>query len=143
MASEPLAQAALDEVVGLHAFFESWLGGTGPDTDAAFARLERALGPKFSMVTPAGSRLARPAVIGWLRGAHGVKAEPAPFRIAIHDAQVLHVAPGLVAVSYVEEQRRGGQIERRLSTALLRPDPAADDRLQWLLLHETFMPPGV
>jgi len=142
MALDPLAQAALDEVAGLHVFFESWLGGTGPDSDAAFARLDRALAPTFSMVTPTGSRLARSAVIGWLRGAPGAKAEPAPFRIAVKDAQVLHVAQGLVAVSYVEEQRRGGLVERRLSTALLRPDPASDGHMHWLLVHETFMPPG-
>ncbi len=45
MASTRLRRRPLDEVVGLHRFFESWLGGTGPDSDAAFARLDRALAP--------------------------------------------------------------------------------------------------
>src|ERR671917_2901102 len=46
----PLAHAALREVVGLHAFFEAWLGGTAENTHAVFSRLESSLGEEFTMV---------------------------------------------------------------------------------------------
>ncbi len=135
----PLARAALQEVIDLHAFFEAWLGGTAPQTEAAFARLDRALAEGFTMVTPDGVRLPRAAVIEWLRQAHGAKAAFGPFRIAIAEAELVHLAVPLVVLGYVEQQTLGGAIGRRRSTGLIEAVPAADDRVRWLALHETWI----
>ncbi|MET0429372.1 MAG: hypothetical protein ABW026_12840, partial [Microvirga sp.] len=104
----PLARAALEEVLGLHAFFEVWLGGTIAGTPAAFARLESALADDFTLVTPDGARLQRAAVIAALRGAHGTRAGEVPFRIAIHEPELLALRPPLVVLGYVEEQSGAG-----------------------------------
>ena len=70
----PLAQAVLQEVSDLHAFFEAWLSGEAENTNAVFTRVESSLGEEFTMVSPSGQRLQRPDVIGWLRGTHGARA---------------------------------------------------------------------
>jgi hypothetical protein len=135
----PLVRAAAQEVTDLHVFFESWLGGTSANDDAAFIRLEAALAPSFTMVTPEGRRLARPDVLGWLQQAHGAKREPGPFRIAIRDVEILHVEPPLVAIGYIEEQVQGATRSIRRSTALFREDPQAPQGVRWLALQETWI----
>jgi hypothetical protein len=135
----PLAMAALQEVIELHSFFEGWLGGTAPDTEPVFARLEKALAEGFTMVTPDGRLLGRPEVTSWLRRAHGSKGGPAPFRIAIADPALLFVRPPLVALGYVEEQSAAGTVTRRRSTAFFEAIPVDPGRVQWLALHETWI----
>ncbi len=139
----PLARAALQEVIDLHAFFEAWLGGTVPNTEAAFSRLPSALAEGFSMVTPDGTRLSRAAVAGWLRQAHAAKAQPGPFRIRVTDPECLLVRPPLVAVGYVEEQSSGGTRRARRSTALFEAELDAPGGVRWLLLQETWVAPSL
>ena len=127
----------MEEIVDLHLFFERWLGGNGPKGPHAFARLEDALAPGFTMVNPTGRRLSRAEVVGWIRDGYGAKAEPAPFSIAIRDCTVLHEGPGFVAVTYLEEQVRGGGLDRRIATALFEPHPERAGAVRWLLVHET------
>lgn len=84
----PLAQAALQEVADLHAFFEAWLSGKAENTNAVFSRVESALGEEFTMVSPSGQRLQRPDVIGWLWGTHGARASQGSFHIAIAEPEI-------------------------------------------------------
>ncbi len=135
----PLAEAARREVVDLHAVFEAWLGGTGPATDAAFARIEAALAPSFTMVGPDGVARPREAAIALLRAAHGAKGRQGPFRIAVADLEVLHLEPPLVALGYVEDQHMGEARNLRRSTALFRASDGSPNRVEWLILHETRM----
>lgn len=138
----PLARASLQEVIDLHAFFEAWLGGTAPNTDAAFARLPAALAEEFSMVTPDGGRLSRSAVVGWLRQAHGSKGDRGTFRIRVVDPECLLVRPPLAAVGYVEVQTSGGSSRARRSTALFEAAPDAPGGVRWLVLQETWVTPS-
>jgi hypothetical protein len=135
----PLARAAHKEVIDLHAFFEGWLGGTAPNTEPAFARLEKALAEGFTMVTPDGRPLRRPEVISWLRQAHGSRGLLASFRIAISDPALLFVRSPLVALGYVEEQDAAGTVTRRRSTAVFEAIPDDPGRVRWLALHETWI----
>lgn len=137
---DPLARRALQEVVDLHAFFETWLGGSCPETEAAFARVESALADSFSMVSPDGRRLSRGDVAGWLRQAYGSRAAHGAFRIAIREPDLLLLHPPLVVLGYVEEQELEGALIRRRSTAVLAA-PANPGRPQWLALHETWIDP--
>jgi hypothetical protein len=135
----PLVEAAKREVIGLHAFFEAWLAGTCPGTADCFARLETALSASFTMVPPDGRRLSRPGVIEGLRLAHGGKGTSGPFRITIRGLEVLHLAPPLVALGYVEEQVHGDAFTRRRSTALFASLLHEAERVEWLALHETWI----
>ena len=135
----PLAQAVLQEVSDLHAFFEAWLSGEAENTNAVFSRVESSLGEEFTMVTPSGQRLQRPDVIGWLRGTHGASASQGSFHIAIAEPEILLLRPPLVLLGYVEEQTVGNVVTRRQSTALFDVSIEGGQRVRWLALHETWI----
>jgi hypothetical protein len=135
----PLARSALEEVVALHGFFQAWLGGTGPDTPAAFARLEAALAETFTMVTPEGKRLPRAEVLDKLRQAYGSRGRRGNFKITIREPEALHLDPPLVVLGYVEEQDGEGGLTRRRSTAILVAAAQHGEQPQWLALHETWI----
>jgi hypothetical protein len=135
----PLARGALEEVVALHGFFETWLRGTGPDTPAAFARLEAALAETFTMVSPEGTRLRRAEVLDTLRQAYGSRGRGGAFRIVVRELEILHLDPPLVVLGYIEEQDGAGGLTRRRSTAVLAAAAQDGGRPQWLALHETWI----
>ena len=138
----PLAQAVLQEVADLHAFFEAWLSGKAENTNAVFSRVESALGEEFTMVSPSGQRLQRPDVIGWLWGTHGARASQGSFHIAIAEPEVLLLRPPLILLGYVEEQTVGNVVTRRQSTALFEVSIEGGQRVRWLALHETWIGPN-
>lgn len=59
------------EIEALHRFFEGWLSGRRPDTDAPFRRLDRALAPAFRLIDPSGDERSREDILTGLRRAHG------------------------------------------------------------------------
>ena len=138
----PLAQAVLQEVSDLHAFFEAWLSGEAENTNTVFSRVESTLGEEFTMVSPSGQRLQRSDVIGWLRGTHGARATQGPFHIAIAEPEILLLRPPLVLLGYVEEQTLGDVVTRRQSTALFEISIEGGQRVRWLALHETWIGPN-
>jgi hypothetical protein len=138
----PLTEAARREVIALHEVFEAWLGGALPASDDLFQRVEASLAPSFTMVSPDGRALSRADVIAAIRTGHGAKGREGPFCIAIADFEILHVAPPLVAVRYVEVQQLGQGTSRRRSTALLQASARALSGMEWLALHETWMMPA-
>ncbi|MBD2750032.1 hypothetical protein IC232_25530 [Microvirga sp. BT688] len=138
----PLAQAVLQEVADLHAFFEAWLSGTAENTNTVFSRVKSSLGEEFTMVSPSGQRLQRSDVIGWLRGAHGARASQSSFRIAIAEPEILLLRRPLVLLGYVEEQTVGDVVTRRQSTALFEVSIEGGRRVRWLALQETWIDPG-
>jgi hypothetical protein len=138
----PLTEAARREVVELHEVFEAWLGGALPASDDLFERVEASLAPSFTMVPPNGGALSRAGVIAAIRTGYGAKSLEGAFRIAIADFEILHVAPPLIAVRYVEIQHQGATTSRRRSTALLQAAARSPSGMEWLALHETWMKPG-
>jgi hypothetical protein len=120
------------EIIALHQTFESWLGEGAGDP----ARFDAAFDPGFAMVMPDGRRLDRPAVLAFLRNARGVRG--ADFRIAIEEAEALHVAPPLVLMHYVERQWIGAVETARRATALFRIEVA---QARWLSVQETWVTP--
>jgi hypothetical protein len=138
----PLAQAVLQEVADLHAFFEAWLSGEAENTNAVFSRVESSLGEEFTMVSPSGQRLQRSDVIGWLRGTHGARASQGSFHIAIAEPEILLLRPPLVLLGYVEEQTAGDVVTRRQSTAVFDVSFVVGGLVGGLALHETWIDPG-
>jgi hypothetical protein len=130
--TDPATRCA-EEIVALHQVFEATLGAPGAD-DAG--RYEAAFAPGFAMVTPDGRRLDRAAVLGFRRGARGVRG--AGFRIAIEDATPLHIAPPLVLMHYIERQWVGGAETARRASALF---DVSGEAPRWLFVQETWMMP--
>jgi hypothetical protein len=134
--NDPIGDRCLDEIERLHRFFERWLGDAATDP-AEFARIEPAWPSDFTLITPDGAVLDRAAVIGWLRQARGVRADPAaPFRIEIRNAAVRLALPGGFRLcTYDEWQSIRGVESLRRSTALLE---ARGDAVLWRHLQETW-----
>ena len=127
------------EIEALHVFFEDWFTGRVADTDKAFERCTGALAPGFEMVTPDGKSLDRDTALIGIRAAHGSHA-PDGFRIWLRAARVRPVTDGLSIVTYEEWQTRKTVTRGRLSTALLGLRPEAPGGVEWLSVHETWLP---
>lgn len=126
------------EIVELHAFFEGWLGGTLPATDAAYARVVDTMAPEFAIVTPGGELLLREQLLAQIRGAHGSRPG---WRIWIERPALRLAFGGVTVATYEEWQRYGdGAVSARLSTAIFRAQAGAPHGLAWLHVHETWLP---
>ena len=136
MTADPLAEAAIREVVELHDFFGDWLR---PDGRPAFGidRLEAALDRGFRLITPDGRILERGAVIAWIATARGSRA--VDFRIAVSDFHAVWRSDEAVLLEYVETQYGQGKTTRRQSTALMGREPAAPLGVAWVHLQETWL----
>jgi len=131
------AAACVGEIVELHRVFERALGAPGEDLSSRF---EAAFTPGFAMVMSNGRRLARAEVLEFLRNARGARGEG--FRIVIEDVAVLHAAPPLMLMHYVERQFLPGGLETsRRAGALF---DVSQDTPRWLFVQETWItpPPG-
>jgi hypothetical protein len=127
------AAACAAEIIALHRVFETTLGAPGVDEAG---RYEAAFAPGFAMVMPSGRRLDRAGVLAFLQGARGVRGEG--FRIAIEDIAVLHAAPPLMLMHYVERQWIGSAETARRASALFRIELEGP---RWLFVQETWVTP--
>src|SRR5262245_29942975 len=125
------------EIVGLHDFFQSWLDGTLPPTEAAFARLIDATGDEFTLITPAGDVVTREPLLSQLRAAHGSRPG---WRMWTERPQLRFRHGDLTVATYEEWQQTGDTITARISTAVFRDRPGAPNGLIWLHVHETWLP---
>ena len=121
------------EIADLHRFFTAWLAGTISNDDATFARLPSALDEGFTFAGTDGSLMERPALLSWLRGAHGGRTD---LRIRIENPRLLFDDGSTVVAHYEEWQEEGNQTTARRSTVVFR---RAAKGLSWLHVHETWM----
>jgi hypothetical protein len=125
------------EIVELHGFFQGWLGGTLPPTDAAFARLADATDSEFILITPAGEVIRRQLLLSQLRAAHASRPD---WRMWIERAQLRCQSGDLTVATYEEWQQAGDTTTMRISTAVFRNRRGAPHGLAWLHVHETWLP---
>jgi len=130
----PSQSACRVEIERLHEAFVEWY--TGTIEPAEFDRIDGALGADFEMITPAGDRRSRDAVLDSIRRAHGREGQ-GEFDIEIRNVELRQVIDSAAAVRYEEWQETQGDTTARISTALLREAASAPGGLLWLDLHET------
>lgn len=128
---DEVARRCAEEIIDLHRAFERWLGAAG---EGEIARFEAAFAPGFTFVTPEGQRLDRHAVLGFLASARG--SQGGAFRIAVEDIAVLHAAPPLMLLHYVERQWTGAEETARRTAALFSLEA---DGPRWLFAQETWI----
>lgn len=129
------------EIIGLHDFFQAWLEGSAPATDAVFARFLRATAPTFTLISPDGAAADRAATAAWIKAAHGTRRG---FRLWTDEHRLCAGGDDWALVTYREWQTREGATSLRLSTALLLADAAAPTGLSWVHVHETAVnPPAI
>jgi hypothetical protein len=136
MSSSPsLADLAWQEVVALHAFFETWLRESESVMD--FSEVEAAIAKGFWMISPDGKMDEREAVLTWIRDARGSRGPD--FTIVALDPRAIWASDAAVLLEYTEQQYRDGRTTRRRSTALFLASPAAPRGVEWRHLQETWM----
>ncbi|MFW5921043.1 MAG: hypothetical protein ACOCUS_04330 [Polyangiales bacterium] len=138
---EPLGRRCRREVEDLHAFFVEWFNGAVPQSEETFARATSALAGDFELVSPRGARDDRESILREIRGAYGGR-EGQGFSVAIEDFRVKLVQSPLCVVTYVERHRSDEQSAARLSTAIFREREDAPEGVEWVHLHETWLPNG-
>jgi len=116
------------EIEELHRFFERWLSGDEDD----FSRCDRALARDFTMVAPGGEVRTRDALVRGLLDAQGKR----PVSIRIRNFEMFELAPELALARY--EEWHGDQ--GRVSTALFRVRGNAPNGIEWVTVHETWLP---
>ncbi len=125
------------EVAGLHRFFVGWMTGAVARDAATYARFTGAVADGFALISPGGTVTEREALIAELEAAHGQRAA---FDIWIEDCRCRFTAGDLCLITYEEWQQTGETKTGRLSTALFRRRAAAPNGVEWLHVHETWLP---
>jgi len=129
------------EVEQLHAFFVGWLGGTIESDPGTFSRLDDVLAVEFEMISPDGELITREQMKAGLMPAYGVHAGlTRPFRIRITDYHGRSLSRDLHLATYEEWQLIDGETRGRLSTAVFRNRKGTPNGVEWVHLHETWMP---
>jgi len=130
------------EVVELHQFFEDWFNGVLENGDDAFKRFGGVMAEGFLVVPPDAAATEREPLIEALRGAHGSWAtgNGRPGRIWIEKLRVRHDAGAWAIVTYEEWQEVGGETKGRLSTAVFGRREGTPNGVEWLHLHEVWLP---
>ena len=129
-----MEEIVIAEIVALHEWFDARYGGAGDPDD--MERMEAALAPGFTMVTPDGAVLDRAAVMAGVRAGHG-RGEPG---ISIEHPRVLWVEGALACAVYEEWHHTDSGASGRMATALFRSDPQAPLGMLWVHVHETRLP---
>lgn len=132
------ADACEREIIGLHDFFQSWLDGSVPPTEAVFARFWQATAAHFTLISPDGHAAGREATAGWIRAAHGTRPG---VRLWTDELRLCAGGDDWALVTYREWQTNSGVTTQRLSSVLLQADAAAPTGLSWVHVHETWINP--
>lgn len=133
-----LEEACRREVVELHDFFEAWFTGALPDDAAAFERFAGVMAPGFAIVSPEGRLAERAQILDAVRSGHG--SAPEGLRITVENAAGRALGDGLQLVTYEEWHARDGDRKGRLSSAVLRARDGLPNGVEWLHVHETWLP---
>jgi hypothetical protein len=125
------------EVIDFHDDLTGWFTGALAKTDEAFAALDDVIAADFTIISPRGTVDEGAAVMGFIKGAHGIQAG-IDFSIRIENCRMRFADGGLCLGTYEEWQEREGVTTSRLSTVLFRLRPELRHGLEWVHLHETW-----
>lgn len=138
-ACQALTATVREEIVSLHQFFVDWYSGQLEQSSFEPGFLAR-MDPRFTMIEPGGRLLRFNELKSLLRQRRGSNPD---FRIAIRQVCVQRASERYVFATYQEWQRNALASEpadnARISTVLFR----RDEGLQWLHVHETWLPEAV
>lgn len=129
------------EAVELHDFLRDWLAGALPRTADAFARFQDVIGEGFMIVSPRGSVSARDTLLPEFEGLHGQLADKAAdFEIWVENFRCLRLLGDSALCTYEEWHRLDGATSARLTSVLYGRKPGTPAGVEWLHVHETWLP---
>lgn len=129
------------EAVTFHSFLRDWLAGAVPRTTEAFERFSGVMGDGLEVISPLGTVTAREPLIEEFEGLHGVLAAQADaFQIWVENYRCRRVIGDYAVATYEEWHRLKDDVSARLSTALYRKRADTPNGVEWLHVHETWLP---
>jgi hypothetical protein len=141
-----LLAAARAEVDDFHVFFDDWFTGACPRTEELLeARLADRLGQDFQLIYPGGGVIDRAGLIDGVRQSYG---KSPGYKTQIRDVRLRPMeANGYLLVNYEEWQKNAANStppnNGRLSSVVFRIVSHDPIKLEWLHLHETWLPADV
>jgi hypothetical protein len=131
------------EVVELHGFLVNWMTGAVPRSAAAFARFADVLADGFALISPRGEITERRALLRELEAAHGAhRTDDVGFRVEVREFRHRRTEGALCLVTYEEWQHVSGTTTGRISSAWFRARSDTPHGVEWLHVHETWLPDG-
>ncbi len=128
------------EAIELHRFFQAWMRGDLESTAESFARFDSVCAEDFVFITPGGQLLDRAAIVGGVRDSHGSWRDDERARIWIENVRLHRTEGELALATYEEWQEVRGEVRGRLSSVLFRAREGTPNNLEWLHVHETWLP---
>lgn len=128
------------EVVELHGFFVSWMTGAVPRAATIFGRFTDVLADSFTLISPRGVVTERRPLLKELEGAHGIHADAGGFGMEIRRFRHRQTHGTLCLVTYEEWHHLAGTTTGRLSSAWFRARSNTPHGVEWLYVHETWLP---
>ena len=135
------------EVLEIHNFFVDWFAGTCPNSDDTFQqRMTSHFAPNFQLVVPSGKLISSSSLFQGMRARHGSNPD---FRIEIRNVvlQSISQQSNVAIVTYEEWQKNADHSNPpnngRISTAVFEYNCEQVNSLQWLHLHETWLPESI
>jgi hypothetical protein len=129
------------EVVELHGFLVGWMTGAAPRSAAVFARFADVLADGFVLISPRGEITERRALLRELESVHGAhRADDHGFRVEVREFRHRRTEAGVCLVTYEEWQHLSGTATGRLSSAWFRARSDTPHGVEWLHVHETWLP---
>ncbi|MFW9854315.1 MAG: hypothetical protein ACFFFG_04615 [Candidatus Thorarchaeota archaeon] len=132
------------EIRELHDFFAKWFNGEIPQNKIEFSRLEEAIADDFVLLSPNGQRSSRKQVIARIYSAYGShKKDSTRFQINIGNITVNPISSNYFIAMYEEWQESNTKRTGRISTALFHKNTSLVNGVEWIHVHETWIPDTV
>lgn len=141
-----LLDAVRDDVVDLHVFFDDWFRGQCKQSEEVLeSRCASRLSPNFQLIYPGGRVLERKDLIAGITQAYGKSPD---YKTQIRDVRLRPMGcHGYLLANYEEWQKNALNStppdNGRLSSVVLRIVSSEPIKLEWLHLHETWLPGDV
>ena len=129
------------EVIGLHDFFAQWFKAEIENNNAEFSRVEKALNENFMLIIPTGELLTREKLLQQLRAGYAShKDDEIEYQLWVKNIRCRLVEGNLCLLTYEEWGKVHGKVTARLSSALFRKNNEAINGVEWIHVHEVYIP---
>jgi hypothetical protein len=129
-----------EEVLRLHRLFVVWFNAYNPDKDRVFRMMSNSFASDFHMVAPDGKLSSATELMEKLKESYGIHRESG-MTIEIKNSKLLSEKPNEYAIFKYEEWQKIGDVETgRVATVMFRSSSSGMNGLQWVHVHETWMP---
>jgi hypothetical protein len=137
MSDPDLFTACNNEVDGLHDFFVDWMGAKIDRNPVLFKRFTDTVADTFTLISPSGEITPLDSLIPELEGAYAARPD---FKIWIKNSTCRFVSDDQCLMTYEEWQIIAGVETARLSTALFSRREGTPNGVEWVHVHETWLP---